>query len=153
MTGGAGADTFVFAADDSGTISGTVFDVITDYTAGAGGDTLDLVGAAAAQTDATGTNVAAAAAGAGSFTITASITNGIITLAGADAGQIDTLAEWLAVARLMVTTDTRVGVFVFDGDTYVYQENTGGDLFIQLDGVTGITLVGAVAAANTILVA
>jgi trimeric autotransporter adhesin len=153
LTGGAGADTFVFAAGDSGVISGTVFDVITDYTAGAGGDTLDLVGAAQAQANAAGTNVAAAAVGAGPFTITASITNGIITLAGANAGEINTLAEWLAVARLMVTTDTRVGAFEFGGDTYVYQENTGGDLFIQLDDVTGITAVGIAAAANTILVA
>lgn len=151
LTGGLGADTFVFAAGDSGTISATVFDIIGDYTAGVGGDTLNLVGAAAAQADAAGTDVAAAA-GVGPFTITADIADGVITVNGADAGQIDSLAEWLAVARLMVTGDTKVGAFEFGGDTYVYQENAGGDLLIQLDNVTGITAVGVSAGNDTILV-
>jgi Ca2+-binding RTX toxin-like protein len=152
MTGGNGADTFVFAAGDSGTISGTVFDIVRDYIDNAGGDSLDLVGVAQAEGDILGRPVDAAADG-GPFVVTADITNGIITVAGANAAEISTLAEWLAVARLMVTTDGRVGAFEFGGDTYVYQENAGGDLFIQLDNVIGITAVGITAAADTVLVA
>jgi hypothetical protein len=144
----------VFAADDSGTISGTVFDVIADYTAGAGGDTLDLVGAAQVQPNAAGTDVKGAiTGGAGTEAVTATIASGVITLDGANAGDINTLAEWLAVARLMVTTDTSVGAFEFSGDMYVYQENTGGDLFIQLDNVIVFTAVGIGAGPNTILIA
>jgi Ca2+-binding RTX toxin-like protein len=153
LSGGSGADRFDFAAGDSGTISGTVFDTITDYTIGTSADTLNLVGAAAAQANATGTDVKAAiTGGAGTEVVTASIASGIITITGANASAIDTLAEWLAVARLMVTGDTKVGAFVFSGDTYVYQENTGGDLLIKLTGVTTATAIGTSAAATTILV-
>jgi len=107
-----------------------------------------------AETNAGSTDVKGAiASGLGTEVVNASIASGVITLAGANVGDIDTLAEWLAVAQIMVTNDTKVGAFEFGGDTYVYQENVGGDLLIQLDNVTGITAVGVAAAANTILVA
>jgi len=151
MTGGSGSDTFTFAANDSGTISGSVYDIITDYMAGIGGDKLNLVGTPATPTNVSGINMATASGNIGS-NITASITNGLITLGGTDASLVDTLDEWLGVARGMVTTNTNVGAFQFGGNTYVYQENTGGDLLIQLQGVTGITGVGVDAAASTIWV-
>jgi len=152
LTGGAGADSFVFSAGSSGTISGTVFDVITDYISGIGGDKLDLVGSATAAADASATDVATAS-GNGGQAITAAIANGILTVAGTNANLIDTLTEWLAVARAMDTVDTKAVAFQFTGDTYVYQENTGGDLLIQLDNVTGITGLAAAAATNTVWIA
>lgn len=153
MTGGDGADTFVFAASDSGVISGTVFDIVTDYVVNTGGDTLDLAGTPTVTADVTGTDVSAADTEAGGGTITADITDGVIDVGGGDAADITTLVEWLAIARIMADADTEVVAFEFSGDTYVYQENTGGDLLVQLDSVTGVVAVGTVAAANTILIA
>ena len=152
LTGGTGADTFRFAAGDSGTISATVFDTITDFTIGTGGDLLDLAG--------TPTVVAntGSAVDVSTYTteptdvVTASITNGIISLAGANLGNVDTLGEWIAIAQALVTTSGQIAAFEFAGDTYVYQENgVTGDLLVQLDGVTGITAFSnSAVAANTI---
>lgn len=143
------AQTWTFGAGSTGTISGTQFLTIT-YTANE--DILDLQGAADAQADAAGTDVSAATTDVTNDVITATLTNGVITLGGANAANVDTLAEWLAVARLMVTGDTKVGAFLFGGSTYVFQENSGGDLLIKLEGTTGITAVGTANAANTIRV-
>jgi len=141
FTGGAGADTFKFFAGSTGTVSGPVFDVITDYTRGVGGDKLDLVGSATAAANVSGTDVATVSANSGKA-ITASIANGVLTVADPDANLIDSLTEWLAVARAMDTVDTKAVAFQFNGDTYVYQENSGGDLLIQLDNVVEVTAVG-----------
>jgi len=141
FTGGAGADTIKFFAGSTGTVSGTVFDVITDYTTGVGGDKLDLVGSATAAANVSGTNVATVSGNSGQ-TITASIANGVLTVAGTNANLIDSLTEWLAVAREMDKVDTKAVAFQFNGDTYVYQENSGGDLLIQLDNVVTVTAVG-----------
>jgi hypothetical protein len=86
--------------------------------------------------------------------VTASVTNGLITLAGADAGTINTLAEWVAVARLVDTTSGAVVGFDDGVNTYVYQENAGGDLLIQLTGITGVavTAIATTGAATTILI-
>jgi Ca2+-binding RTX toxin-like protein len=138
MDGDAGADTFAFLAGDSGTISGSVFDTITGFTVGAGGDRLDLAGTAAAQTNASGINVATASGNPG-LAINAAIADGIISLTGSDSALVDTLGEWIGVARAVVTTNARAGAFAFGSDTYMYQENTGGDLLIKLTGLSGIT--------------
>ena len=138
MDGGAGADTFVFLAGESGTISGSVFDTITGFTVGAGGDRLDLAGSAAAQTNASGINVATASGNTGSA-ISAAIADGIISLTGNDAALVDSLGEWIGVARAVVTTNARAGAFQFGSDSYVYQENGTGDLLIKLTGLSGIT--------------
>jgi hypothetical protein len=137
-TGVRAGDIFAFAAGDSGIISGTVFDVITDYAAD---DNLDLPGAATAAANVSGTDVATVSANSGKA-ITASIANGVLTVADPDANLIDSLTEWLAVARAMDTVDTKAVAFQFNGDTYVYQENSGGDLLIQLDNVVEVTAVG-----------
>ena len=151
LSGGDGADTFVFASGDSGTISGTVFDTITDYTAGGGGDRLDLVGnSPTIRANATAIDVSGATAAVDA--ITGNVASGIITLAGADAGNVDSLDEWIAVARTVVTTSGQVAAFQFGSDSYVYQENGSGDLLIKLQGVTGITSVGTNSADNNISV-
>jgi Ca2+-binding RTX toxin-like protein len=139
LTGGTGADAFRFAAGDSGTISGTVFDTITDYSGVF--DVLDLVGIPVVRADTTSAIDVAAATVDASDVVTASVTNGIITVGGTNAANVDTLAEWIAVARTVVTASGDIAAFVFGGDTYVYQENgtDTNDLLIQLDGVTGFT--------------
>jgi S-layer protein len=154
LSGGLGADTFVFAAGDAGTISGTVFDTITDYATGTSADLLDLSGTAVVRADGAGINVAAAeAGGGGGLTITAAVVNGVMTIGGADGAQINTLAEYLAAARIVATANLNTLAFVFNGDTYVYQEvNAGGDLLIKLTGVTTATSVVTTAAANGILI-
>jgi hypothetical protein len=126
-----------------------IYEVITDYTSGVGGDKLDLVGTATAAPNAVAIDVATESGNAGQA-ITAAITNGVLSVSGANASLIDTLTEWLAIARAMTTVDTRAVAFEFSGDTYVFQKNTGGDLLIQLDNVTGITAVGIAAATNTV---
>lgn len=141
LTGGAGADIFAFQPGHSGAISGTVFDSILDYTAGTGGDVLYL-GNAVVAGDASPVYVTGAINGeVTGDSVTAAISNGLITLDGDTPEKIDTLAEWLAVARLVVTADTHVAAFQLGGDTYVFQKNTTGDLLIKLDSVTGVTAV------------
>lgn len=165
LYGGDGADTFVFAAGDSNATSGTDHDKVVIFDI-AGGDRLDLAGSAKPQNNAAGVNVTAAfdseTLTPGPISITGNITNGLIsTYAHYATGEgkvvttpitFSSLTEGLAVARIMVTTDTAVGAFDFGGLTYVYQENTGGDLLIELNGLTGITAVGTAAAENTLLI-
>jgi hypothetical protein len=157
------ADTFVFAAGDAGTISNTVFDTITNFVKanGTGPDILDLVGSADAETNGSAINVSTATTDlaldglGGASAVTAAIASGVITLGGADAANIDTLAEWLTVAQTVVTTNGKVGAFEFSGSTYVYQENTGSntDLLIKLTGVTGVdALATSGTGANDLLI-
>ncbi len=150
LEGGTGADTFEFKAGDSGVVSGSIFDTILDYTAGTGGDVLYFGASAVAVDTYEEANVTDAVAGSGASNVTATISNGVITLDG-NVGQIDTLDEWLAVARLVVKAGTHVAAFQFEDDTYVFQENGAvGDLLIQLEGVTDITAVGTSAGDHTI---
>ncbi len=160
ITGGAGADvidltettaaadTVVFASGDSGTISDSVFDTITGY--GLNSDVLDIVGSGAVRANTGGTPVDVKAVVAGATQIDAAVADGIITLTGTNAASVDTLAEWLAVARLVVTTSGESAAFKFGTDTYVFQENGNGDLLIKLTGVTTATSVGTGAGANRI---
>ena len=77
----------------------------------------------------------------------------MVTLAGADAGLVDTLVEWVGIASTMAGTNGNDAVFEFDGDTYVFQQTSsakGADTMVQLVGVTGVTglvLVGSSVAA------
>lgn len=102
------------------------------------------------------------------------VDDGVLTLSGTaeDRAVIDTLAEWLDVALLVFEANERgvaatgddfvdVLAFEFEGDTYVVSaiddENVDQvmaiDNVVKLTGVTGITDVDTVAAANTILIA
>lgn len=137
LTGGEGSDTFNFASGDS---TEAMMDVITDFEAGAASadfDTLDL-GSTTVAADvllASQIDVAANSADATASTdIGAIIENGMIKLVGADAAEIDTLAEWIDVAE-DVLAPTEVGAFEFDGSTYVVEE---GDNIIKLDGTVDI---------------
>ena len=147
LTGSAGSDVFSFKAGDSGKASASSFDCITDFVVDDEiktvydsldfGDTKSVVNDTDVDVD------VAAASGNDGKTITASITDGVITLAGADMAKIDSLSEWLAVARVMVDANDEVGAFEFRGSTYVYQENGGSDqdLLVQLLGVKDVSAV------------
>lgn len=133
LTGGTGDDVFRFAASDSTT---SRFDRLTDFKVGA--DSLDF-GSVQFVTDDSGVDIAAASGNKGK-TITASTVYGVITLNGVDKAKVDSLSEWVAVAREMVANVGEVGAFQFGGSTYVYQENdvNGDDLLVQLVGVTNV---------------
>lgn len=86
---------------------------------------------------------------------------GVLTIGGAAAAKVDTLAEWIAIADTMAAAQGDVVAFVFNGNSYLFQQ--GGvaagaqvgadDLLIELTGVTGlggtvgITVVGTNTAA------
>lgn len=181
ITGGGGRDAFIFADGDSSATTldkvsdfgkvtvavlaadnGAGMDSIAEFQAaatGKGGSDADMldIGTEAAQLGGaqTATDVKAAiTGGAGTEVVNAvESAKGILTLSGADAALIDTLTEWVAVANTMAAADQDTVAFQFDGNTYVFQQNTdaGGDNLVELTGVTGvtgITIVGGGVAAT-----
>ena len=149
-------------------------DKINDYQADAAekhNDTIDNI-TGKVGTDTTNIDVKTAiAAGGGGETVKAGVTNGIVTLSGANAGSIDTLAEWIDAVSvdgvIAVAADdadaTGTVAFLFNGNTYLVESN---DAFnnntpnvnivsvIELTGLTGINAVSSdAAAASTILIA
>ncbi len=83
--------------------------------------------------------------------INATITKGVLTVGGADAAMVDTLAEWVAVANVAAGANGETAAFQFNGNTYVFQQQAAGDELVELTGVTSVTglvlVGGAVAAA------
>jgi hypothetical protein len=73
--------------------------------------------------------------------VTYTVTNGIMALSGIGAGTVDTIGEWLAEAAAVAATAGDVLGFVFAGDTYVFAENGGADVLVQLTGVAATSLV------------
>ena len=63
------------------------------------------------------------------------ITNGILTLTGANAGSVDTLGEWIDQAEAAIGNSEAIA-FVFGGDTYVIANDGSAntDVVIQLVG-------------------
>ena len=170
LTGGAGDDEFDFA---SGTSTEASMDKITDYQAAAAdadNDTIDLV-TGAKGADSTSIDVKSAiAGGGGGETVTATVTNGVATLSGSDAGLINTLSEWIdavsvdGVIKKAADDADAVGVVAFQlsGNTYLVESNDTFDnntanvsivSVIELTGLTGVTAVADAAAANTVLIA
>jgi hypothetical protein len=169
LTGGAGDDEFDFSTESS---TETNMDKITDYQADADAehnDTIDnITGSVGANTTAVDVK-SAVANGSGSETVTASVTNGIVTLSGTNANLIDTLAEWIDVISVegviaaAADDDDAVGTvgFQFNGHTYVAESN---DTFnnntaniniinvIELSNLTGVSAIADAAAASTILI-
>ena len=170
LTGGAGDDEFDFA---SGTSTEASMDKITDYQAAAAdadNDTIDLVTGAKGANSGSIDVKSAIAGGGGSETVTASVTNGVATLSGSDAGLINTLSEWIdavsvdGVIKKAADDADAVGVVAFQlsGNTYLVESNDTFDnntanvsivSVIELTGLTGVTAVADAAAANTVLIA
>ena len=170
LTGGAGDDEFDFA---SGTSTEASMDKITDYQAAAAdadNDTIDLVTGAKGANSGSIDVKSAIAGGGGGETVTASVTNGVATLSGSDAGLINTLSEWIdavsvdGVIKKAADDADAVGVVAFQlsGNTYLVESNDTFDnntanvsivTVIELTGLTGVTAVADAAAANTVLIA
>jgi len=161
-TGGAGRDSF--AVSNSGTGTGA-FDTIADFgkvtsaltaaqvqtiskTNGFGAAAASATSLGGAETDgllfaATATFRAATTSinvGAVVTGVTADISaKGLVSVGGANAAQVDTLAEWVSVANLAATTNGNVALFEFSGSTYAFQQSDDTDSLVQLIGVTGVT--------------
>ena len=170
LTGGAGDDEFDFA---SGSSTESEMDKITDYQAAAAdahNDKIDnITGAVGADTS----NVdvkSAISGGGGGETVKAAVANGIVTLSGADAGSINTLAEWIDAVSvdgvIAVAADdadsTGTVAFQFNGNTYLVESNDSFNnntpnvsivSVIELTGLTGVAAVADAAAAATIFIA
>ena len=180
INGGAGADTLTGGAGDdefdyftAGTSTEASMDKITDYQAAAANadnDKIDIItGAAGANSTAIDVK-SAIAGGGGSETVTASVTNGVVTLSGSDAGLINTLSEWIdavsvnGVIKKAADDADAVGAVAFqlNGNTYLVESNDTSNNnaanvsivnVIELTGLTGVNAVADAAAANTILIA
>lgn len=85
---------------------------------------------------------------------------GLLTIGGADAAMVDTLAEWVAIANQAAGTAGDVVMFNFNSNTYVFQQvtvvGTADDNLVELTGVAGTGLVvggsGVAAAVGDIFV-
>jgi len=113
---------------------------------------LDLAGAPVTLGGAqAATDVSAGSNNAGKVINGLESAKGIITVTGADAALVDTLAEWVGVANVMAAAAPNVVAFEFGGNTYIFEQNAGTDQLVELTGVTGVTgmvvLGSAVAAA------
>ena len=170
LTGGAGDDEFDFA---SGTSTEASMDKITDYQAAAAdahNDTIDLITGAKGANSASIDVKSAIAGGSGGETVTATVTNGVVTLSGSDAGLINTLSEWIdavsvdGVIKKAADDADAIGVVAFQlsGNTYLVESNDTFDnntanvsivTVIELTGLTGVTAVADAAATNTVLIA
>jgi S-layer protein len=146
------SDIAKFAASTAGGANVDVLNIgLTDNTAGA--VAIAVKGATAA------TSVAGIITGAaGTEVATASISaKGIVTLAGANAGLIDSLTEWVAAVQTFTLAAGDNVAFEFNGNTYVYTENVAADMLVELTGVTGVTgivagVVGTTAAVGDIFI-
>lgn len=146
ITTGAGVltTTYVVAAGDSTT---TAYDSITGFDLGTAGllpSTLDLVG-----TGAVTTYAATAPTGytAAQLTVAVTATSGLVVFAGTSASAL-TLAEKIAAVQSVVTTNTTdLAVFTHGANSYVFQNNTAGDIVVELVGVAATNII--VANANT----
>ncbi|WP_186424465.1 hypothetical protein [Pannonibacter sp. I15F10I1] len=164
VNGGAGKDTIKFTGLDAadaqyvtvtvgaGDSTITAYDSITGFSVG-GADAsvkLDFAGAAAVAAN----QAAAGVTGYTAAELTYTINSGVLTFAGSKASGLD-LATKITLVDTLVTANLSTAAFEHSGNTYVYNENTGGDSLVELVGITGVTALSAAAggAANTINIA
>ncbi|WP_269623839.1 DUF4214 domain-containing protein [Prochlorococcus marinus] len=160
ITGGSGSDHIDITLSDSGESS----EKMTDYQTGAAGvaDVFDIPSttniAAASGVDVSG----AISGGLGSDTLTASVSDGFITLAGNAIAKIDAVSEVADIFELLdANNSAEVGAIEAGGNTYLIMDSANGtdattaDItadVITLEGLTGISKVSTTAGSNTIVV-
>jgi len=149
LTGGTGADWFKFGtAGDSG-ITGT--ESITDFTITSDNSTTDKLVLLTTVPLANQTSTAITTV-PGLSNLTATVSDGVITLGGTDAGSVDTVGELILVFQEIDNATQQIGAAVMGGNTYVLTDNnTDVKDVIKLTGVTGVTDIARTAAANTIV--
>lgn len=123
LTGGAGANTFVFATGASGAVSDTVFDTITDWTAGAGNKIDD------------GAVTLSAGATIGGVTVSA---KGLVTAGAA------TLADFITAVKTENSSTAGLSYIYNDGtDSYLFVSDgvaaNTNDLLVKITGVKAVT--------------
>lgn len=153
ITAGAGKDTIsitaanVSVATNSSAIVVNVgagdstvaeYDSITGFdlgTAALGSSTIDFAGTATVAAN----QSAASVTGFTSAELTYSISNGVLTFAGSNAATItnDTV---FGLLDGLVTADTSTVAYVSGGNTYVFNENSGGDSLVELVGVSATSV-------------
>lgn len=170
LMGGTGSDTFVIAAGDSTpaiTTEGSVkvvsasYDTISDVGLaddGVNKDKIDIQGTAVIASNTSGLN----GTDAGSIK-SHKITNGLVTFDNADTFDGATALSsgefqlWEALEYLMTNISGEANAVVFNhqSDSYLFQNNTGGDIFVQLSSVTvaGLTDSNTVSTANYLFIA
>ncbi|MCJ7603953.1 MAG: DUF4214 domain-containing protein [Desulfobulbaceae bacterium] len=153
---GSGKDTISLVADST-SVTATGITRISDFSAVASTGNADIIQSVSGKvtTDAAGVDVATAEAGGGTaMTITADVVDGIITLAGDDAAQIDTLTEWINVA-LLVSENGGSSAFLFNDNTYFLEEASSGGAvgnIVELTDLINIVGLATAAAADMIVV-
>jgi len=168
LTGGTGKDTYIFDDDHSTEAS---MDIIKDFAALATDADFDTFTTAmttnVSKDESTAVDVKAGTADTDT-SVTATVSAGVITLGGTEKANVNTLAEWIDVAEILLArniindTSTEAGTiaFEFSGDTYVVYGDDGTseatyatEGVVKLEGLTGITAVSATEAINTIHIA
>lgn len=153
IAGGTGPDTFVVS--DAGISTGESFTRILDFSAVSDPAEADRITSInntitpdAADIDLSETQILPGDL----LEITADVTNGIITLSGADAYRIDTLDEWLGLAALVTENGATAG-FEFMGDTYIMEMGAdAADSLVALSGVMSVEALGADAGDNMVMI-
>ena len=149
LTGGAGIDVFTIGAGEAG-ITGA--ERITDFAVGVKGDNLNL-STTTLVANVTASDVTSVISGA--VDVTATVKSGILTIGGADAALVDSLAEFKAVFEAIEDAGAAdVAAFVFGGNTYVITDTLGGSAndIVQLTGVVTATSLATASAEGTILI-
>lgn len=170
LMGGTGSDTFVIAAGDSTPaitteesvkVVSASYDMISDIglaDKGANKDKIDIQGTAVIASNTSGLN----GTDAGSIK-SHKITSGLVTFDNADTFDGSTALSsvefqlWEALDYLMANISGEASSVVFNhqSDSYLYQNNSSGDIFVQLSGVTvaGLTDSNTVSTANYLFIA
>tara|TARA_B100000579_G_scaffold318257_1_gene267788 strand:- start:14067 stop:17270 length:3204 start_codon:yes stop_codon:yes gene_type:complete len=169
ITGGTGKDTYVLDDDHS---TESAMDIIKDFAAlatDADFDTLNpATGANVSKDESSAVDVKAGTADTADTSVTATVSAGVITLGGTEKANVNTLAEWIDVAEILLarnvindnSTEAGMIAFEFSGDTYVvYGDDASSEATyategaVKLEGLTGITGISTTEAINTIHIA
>lgn len=154
ITGGTGADTFMVA--EAAVSIDTVHTLILDFSAVSDTTEADKLTNVAntITSDVAGIDVSSAeASGGASMVIIADVANGIISLSGADSGQMNTFDEWLAIFYLVCEGSKTAG-FEVGENTYIAEESSTGDSvdsLVELTGVVSITQLASSPGENTVI--
>jgi len=155
VTGGNGADTF--SVKEAQISTSDSYTSILDFSAVSDAAQADRISniAGVITADASTVDVAAAeASGGDGMDITADVVNGIISLSGSDASNINSFTEWLDLTLLTGESGSTIG-FEFSGNTYIVEvsgSDDSTDTLLELTGVTSITTLSSTAGVDTVII-